>query len=49
MVGITTQCDANNRIAYYEYDNSNRLKIIKDQDGKILKVLEYKYKANIDQ
>lgn len=43
LVGMTSQCDANNRIAYYEYDNFGRLKIVKDQDGKIIKAHDYRY------
>ncbi len=42
-IGVTTQCDANNRITYYEYDDFNRLKMIKDKDGSILKMHNYKY------
>lgn len=41
--GMTSQCDANNRITYYDYDPAGRLKVIKDQDGKILKTFDYKY------
>lgn len=45
LVGMTSQCDANNHIIYYQYDDNNRLKIIKDEDKKVLKKLEYKFKA----
>lgn len=44
LVGMTSQCDANNRIIYYEYDGLQRLKLIKDQFGNIIKTYEYNYK-----
>jgi hypothetical protein len=44
VVGITTQCDTNNRITYYEYDGFHRLHRILDQDRNILKTFEYGYK-----
>lgn len=45
LVGLTSICDINNKIIYYEYDTSNRLKLIKDQDGKVAKVFDYQYQA----
>jgi hypothetical protein len=44
LVGMTSQCSANNLITYYEFDALGRLKIIRDMDRKILKVFEYYYK-----
>lgn len=49
LIGMTSQCDINNRIIYYEYDNLNRLKLIRDQDHNILKTYDYKYQANSNQ
>lgn len=43
LVGISAQCDINNRISYYEYDASNRLSIVRDQDKNILKKICYNY------
>jgi YD repeat-containing protein len=49
LVGISSQCDANNRITYYEYDDFGRLKRIKDEDGRILKLYDYKYQVGYQQ
>lgn len=40
-VGITTTCDANNTIIYTEYDNLNRVKLLRDFDRNILKRINY--------
>jgi YD repeat-containing protein len=49
LIGTTNQCSVNNQIVYYEYDSFGRLKVIRDQDGKILKQYDYQYKASITQ
>jgi len=41
VVGITSDCDVNNRITYYQYDNLARLRFIKDESGNIVKMYEY--------
>lgn len=43
MQGMTSQCDVRNQVTYYEYDALNRLKLIRDEDGRILKLFDYKY------
>lgn len=43
LVGITSETDANGRTTYYEYDNFNRLHLIKDNEGLVLKKICYNY------
>lgn len=43
MLGMTSQCDVRNQVSYYEYDALNRMKLIRDEDGRILKLFDYKY------
>jgi hypothetical protein len=43
LVGMSGQCDVDNRVTYYFYDGYNRLRYIKDQDGNILKTIQYHY------
>jgi hypothetical protein len=44
QVGKTSECDENNRITYYEYDNLSRLRFIKDENRNIIKMYEYNLK-----
>ena len=44
LVGITSETDISGKTTYYEYDNFNRLKIIRDHDGNVLKKYGYHYK-----
>ncbi|SFJ00082.1 hypothetical protein [Olleya namhaensis] len=46
LVGITNITDPRGDIIYYEYDDSNRLKYIKDKDGNVLNLTEYKYSSS---
>jgi YD repeat-containing protein len=48
LIGITSQCDANNKITYYEYDALSRLILIRDQDNKILKKICYNYAGQVE-
>ncbi|MEO5995601.1 MAG: hypothetical protein ABIN89_02790 [Chitinophagaceae bacterium] len=43
LIGKIAECDENNRVTYYEYDNLARLWIIKDENRNILKMYEYNY------
>jgi YD repeat-containing protein len=43
LIGLTTQCDANNRIQYYNYDDFGRLSYIRDQDNNVIKKICYNY------
>lgn len=43
LVGMTSECDANNQIIYYEYDSLNRLIYVRDRKGNVLKKICYSY------
>jgi hypothetical protein len=44
LIGKTSECDASNRIIYYEYDGLGRLKVVKDENKNVIKAFEYNYK-----
>lgn len=46
LVGKTSECDENNRITYYEYDELGRLRFIKDENRNIVKMYEYNTVSN---
>jgi uncharacterized protein DUF5977 len=41
LIGKTSECDENNRITYYAYDNLGRLQFVKDEVNNIVKMYEY--------
>ncbi|PQV56489.1 YD repeat-containing protein [Sediminibacterium magnilacihabitans] len=45
LIGITSQTDPSGKTIYYEYDGLGRLKDIKNQDGNIIKVYNYRYQG----
>ncbi|RFM36199.1 SpvB/TcaC N-terminal domain-containing protein [Chitinophaga silvisoli] len=49
IIGVTSETDPAGRTTYYEYDLFGRLKVIKDQNGKILKQMSYQYAQPITQ
>ena len=48
LVGMTTQCDVDNRATYYEYDALARLADVKDQDRNVLKRYCYNYNGQAE-
>jgi hypothetical protein len=45
LIGVTSKCDANNLISYYEYDGLGRLTLVRDQDKNIIKKICYNYQG----
>jgi YD repeat-containing protein len=43
LIGMTSVTDPNGKTSYYDYDNFGRLKVVKDDEGKLLQTYEYHY------
>jgi len=43
LVGVISETDPNGNTTYYSYDALDRLQLVKDKDGKVLKMLCYNY------
>ncbi|MBC7938029.1 MAG: hypothetical protein H7Y86_21990 [Rhizobacter sp.] len=48
LIGISSICDINNKITYYEYDAAARLSLVKDQARNILKRVCYNYYGQVE-
>ena len=44
LIGITSMTDERNRTVFYEYDDYNRLKHIKDHEGNLIETNKYNIK-----
>jgi YD repeat-containing protein len=43
LVGVSSLCDAENRVTYYQYDGFGRIKVVLDQDHNIIKTIQYHF------
>ena len=43
---MTSETDPNGITTYYEHDDFNRLKIVRDHEGNVLNQYEYHYHQN---
>lgn len=48
LIGMTSVSDVNNRASYYEYDQFNRLKLIRDKDRNVIKKFCYNYAGELE-
>jgi YD repeat-containing protein len=49
LIGVTSETDPAGRTTFYEYDLFGRLKVIRDQNGKVLKQFSYQFGQPITQ
>jgi len=45
LIGLTSQTDPNGYTMFYEYDEANRLKNVKDSDGDMISESDYNYRG----
>ncbi|NSL85543.1 RHS repeat protein [Chitinophaga sp. Mgbs1] len=45
LTGVTSETDPAGKVTYYEYDDFGRLSVIRDTNGKILKLISYNYQV----
>lgn len=43
LIGVKTETDPNGRTIYYQYDNFNRLSLVRDKDNNIIKKICYNF------
>ena len=48
LIGKTSETDVNSRSVFYQYDEFNRLSVIKDHEGKVIKRICYNYAGQVD-
>lgn len=48
LAGVTSITDPNNKRSTYQYDSFNRLALVRDQEGKILKRICYNYQGQVE-
>jgi YD repeat-containing protein len=48
LVGITSECNPNNMVTSYEYDQFSRLSLVRDQDKNIIKKVCYNYAGRVE-
>lgn len=47
-IGVSSECDINNRVTYYDYDGFGRLMLVRDHEKKIIKKNCYTYKGQTE-
>ena len=49
VFGKTSQCDANNNITYFQYDEFGRLKLVRDQNKNVVQKICYNFSGQVEQ